>query len=56
MISYAVSMACCGKVMTRELANASYSRFCKRDARWQLCTWNDVSHLQSIGVRESVAF
>ncbi len=38
------------------LSNASYSRFCKRDARWQLCTWNDVSHLQSIGVRESVTF
>ncbi len=38
------------------LSNASYSRFCKRDGAWQLCVWNDVSHLNSIGVRESATF
>ncbi len=38
------------------LSNASYSRFCKRNDEWQLCVWNDVSHLSSVGVRESVTF
>lgn len=38
------------------ISNVSYSRFCKRDGLWQLCCWNDVSHLKNIGVRESVTF
>ena len=38
------------------ISNVSYSRFCKRDDRWQLCCWNDVSHLKGIGVRESITF
>ena len=38
------------------LSNASYSRFCKRDELWQLCCWNDISHLKGIVVRESVTF
>ena len=38
------------------ISNASYSRFCRRDGLWQLCCWNDISHLKSIGVRESVTF
>ena len=38
------------------ISNVSYSRFCKRDGLWQLCCWNDVSHLKNIGVRESATF
>ncbi len=38
------------------ISNASYSRFCKRDGAWQLCVWNDISHLGAVGVRESKTF
>lgn len=39
-----------------QVSNAGYSRFCRRGDRWQLCCWNDVSHLKDIDVRESVTF
>ncbi len=39
-----------------QVSNAAYSRFCRRGDRWQLCCWNDVSHLKNIEVRESVTF
>ena len=38
------------------VSNAAYSRFCRRGDRWQLCCWNDISHLKNIEVRESVTF
>ncbi len=38
------------------VSNAAYSRFCRRGDRWQLCCWNDVSHLKNTKVRESVTF
>lgn len=37
-------------------SNASYTHFVKRDNLWQLCCWNDVSHLKSVGVRASSTF
>ena len=37
-------------------SNASYTHFVKRDKLWQLCCWNDVSHLKSVGVRASSTF
>lgn len=43
-------------VMLPQVSNGSYSRFCFRENRWQLCTWNDVSHLAEIGFRESTTF
>jgi len=43
-------------VMLPLVSNAAYSRFCKRGDRWQICCWNDVSHLKNIGFRESVTF
>ncbi len=45
-----------GNVMLPQISNGSYSRFCFRENRWQLCTWNDVSHLAEIGFRESTTF
>ncbi len=45
-----------GTAMLPQVGNGSYSRFCRRENLWQLCTWNDVSHLAQIGFRDSVTF
>lgn len=37
-------------------SNASYSSFAKRGKYWQLCCWNDISHLQNVGCRDSITF
>ncbi len=39
------------------LSNGGFSRIVFRDSgEWQLCTWNDSSHLAGISLRESITF
>ena len=37
-------------------SNASISRFFRRDDKWQLNSWNEVSHLKATTVRETATF
>ena len=39
-----------------QTTNASMGCFCLRDAHWQMTCWNDCSHLQEVGFRDSVTF
>ena len=39
-----------------QTGNACICRFCYRNGEWQLTCWNDLSHLKSVGYRESLTF
>lgn len=39
-----------------QTGNACICRFCYRNGEWQLTCWNDLSHLKSVGYRESQTF
>ncbi len=45
----------CGNMLPRT-DNGSYSRFFRHIHGWQLCVWNDVSHLAGAGCHDSITF